>query len=173
MRRAVSAACSSTISTKAASIAASPCCAASAITFCRHICPSSERRKDQPLRRARAPVSAVPARPLRGIQSGLRSWHLVRPAVARPHRVDSDVHAAAGSLGLRLASGSGIARGAAVRGFSAAESLPRRTRWALTASARPPGLPRIPSRRSPLVRSRRPTFPRRATGRGVARPPSE
>ncbi len=65
--------------------------------------PIIERRKDLALRRARAPVSAVPARPLRGIQSGLRSWNLVRLAIARPHRVDSDVHAAAGSLGLRLA----------------------------------------------------------------------
>jgi hypothetical protein len=60
--------------------------------------PIVERRRDTPLRRARARFPALPPRALRGVQPGLRPRHPVRPAVGRPHRVDPDVAAAAGAL---------------------------------------------------------------------------
>ncbi|VEB40645.1 Coproporphyrinogen-III oxidase, aerobic [Chromobacterium violaceum] len=70
---------------------------------------SAHRRAAQgtSLGRPRAPVPAVPARPLRRIQPGLGPRHAVRPAVGRPHRIDTDVDAAAGALGIRLPAGAG------------------------------------------------------------------
>ena len=58
---------------------------------------------DEPIRRARAAVSGAPPRPLRRVQPDLRPRHAVRPQDRRPHRVDPDVAAAAGALGLRRA----------------------------------------------------------------------
>ena len=54
------------------------------------------------VRRARARVPAVPARPLRGVQPGLGPGHPVRPAVGRAHRKHPDEPAAAGPLRIRL-----------------------------------------------------------------------
>src|SRR5690606_25752517 len=57
--------------------------------------------------RAGEDLPALPPRPLRGIQPGLRPGYLVRPAKRWSHRVDLDVTAAHRKMGLRLASGSG------------------------------------------------------------------
>src|SRR5690606_6377054 len=57
------------------------------------------------IRRARTRVPAVPARPLRRVQPGLRPRHPVRPAVRRPRRIDPDEPAAARALGIRLRTG--------------------------------------------------------------------
>ena len=65
----------------------------------------ADRRAPQATRRT-ASASAVPAlppRPLRRIQSGLRPRHALRAPVRRPHRIDPDVAAAARALGIRLA----------------------------------------------------------------------
>ena len=51
------------------------------------------------VRRARARLPGLPARPLRRIQPGLGSRHAVRPAVGRPDRGDPDVDAAAREAG--------------------------------------------------------------------------
>ena len=59
-----------------------------------------ERAQGHALWRARTRFPAVPARPLRRIQPGLGPRHALRPAVGRAHRVDPDVDAAAGQLGL-------------------------------------------------------------------------
>ena len=63
----------------------------------------ADRRAPQghAVRRARARVPAVPARPLRRVQPGLRPRHAVRPAVGRAHRIDPDVPAAARALRVR------------------------------------------------------------------------
>lgn len=52
------------------------------------------------LRRARAQFSALPSRSLCRVQSGLGSRHAVWPANWRAHRVDPDVNAATGTLGV-------------------------------------------------------------------------
>src|SRR6185437_1829404 len=90
------------------------------------------------LRRAGAPLSALPARPLRGVQHALRPRNPVRPAIAWPHRIHPDVPAAAGPMGLRLASRARVSGGPALRGFPAAQSLSGRTRPRL--SGPPPGV---------------------------------
>jgi coproporphyrinogen III oxidase len=59
------------------------------------------------LRRARAQLAAAAARPLRRIQPGVGPRHAFRPAVGRPHRIDPDVDAAAGLLGLPGGAGAG------------------------------------------------------------------
>ena len=61
--------------------------------------PIVERRAATALRRARARLPGLPARPLRRVQPRLRPRHAVRPAVGRPHRVDPDVAAAARARG--------------------------------------------------------------------------
>ena len=61
--------------------------------------PIVERRRDTALRRARARLPGLPARPLRRVQPGLRPRHAVRPAVGRAHREHPDVDAAASSPG--------------------------------------------------------------------------
>ena len=57
------------------------------------------------LRRTRARVSVAAPRPLRRVQPALRPRHAFRLAERRPHRIDPDVAAAAGSLGLRRTAG--------------------------------------------------------------------
>src|SRR5690606_10098003 len=64
------------------------------------------------IRRARASVPALPARPLRRVQPGLRPRHPLRPAERRPRRIDPDEPAAAGALGVRLRARTGQHRGA-------------------------------------------------------------
>jgi coproporphyrinogen III oxidase len=59
------------------------------------------------LRRAGAAVPALPPGPVRGIQSGLRPGHDLRPADQWPHRIHPDVVATAGALGIRLRTGAG------------------------------------------------------------------
>ena len=111
-RRAASAACSSTTSTRTASSAASPTSARSATASSMPTCRSSQRATRHALRRARARVPAVPARPLRRVQPGLGPRHAVRPAVGRSHREHPDEPAAAGALRIRLRAGAGQRRGA-------------------------------------------------------------
>jgi hypothetical protein len=53
--------------------------------------------------RTRARLPGLPARSLRRVQSGLGSWHAVRPAIGRANRVDPDVAAADRQVALRLA----------------------------------------------------------------------
>jgi hypothetical protein len=91
-------------------------CAASATASCPPTCRSSSAAAP-PLGRARARLPALPPRPLRRVQPALRPGHAVRHPVRRPHRVDPDVAAAAGALGVRLEGGAGVARGAADRDF--------------------------------------------------------
>ena len=55
------------------------------------------------LRRARARLPGLPARPLRRVQPGVRPRHAVRPAVGRAHREHPDVDAADREVALRLA----------------------------------------------------------------------
>ena len=62
-------------------------------------CRSSQRRRDIALRRARARLPGLPARPLRRVQPGLRPRHAVRPAVGRAHREHPDVDAAGRDAG--------------------------------------------------------------------------
>src|SRR4051794_19707206 len=78
------------------------------------------------LRRARARLSALPPRALRRVQPGVGPRDPVRPANGRTDGVDPDVPAAPGALALWLAAGAGDARGAALRGLSAAERLGER-----------------------------------------------
>ena len=78
------------------------------------------------LRRARARLPDLPARPLRRVQPRLRPRHAVRPAIGRAHREHPDVDAAGRHLALRLAAGAGLARGAALQRFPAAARLGRR-----------------------------------------------
>src|SRR6185369_10849456 len=88
------------------------------------------------VRRARARLPSLPARALCRIQSGLGSWHAVRPAVGRAHRIDPDVVAADRQMALRLATRRGHAGSAPLRHVAAARlglepdylSLPRTTR---------------------------------------------
>src|SRR4029079_5955878 len=78
------------------------------------------------LRRAGTGLPAVPPRPLRRIQSGMGSRHVVRPAVEWPRRSHIDVDAPAGALALRLAARARVAGGRAL------QRLPRRkglARW--------------------------------------------
>src|SRR5690606_6030631 len=78
------------------------------------------------LRRARAPVPAVPPRALRRVQPGLRPRHPLRPAEWRPCRIDPDEPAAAGALGIRLRAGRRQQR-AAPAGLPAPARLADRT----------------------------------------------
>ena len=61
--------------------------------------PIVERRRATAVRRARARLPGLPARPLRRVQPGVGPRHAVRPAVGRPHREHPDVDAAAGDAG--------------------------------------------------------------------------
>src|SRR5690606_14331669 len=82
------------------------------------LCPD-RRTQSRPLRdRRTAQLPALPARPLRRVQPGLRSRHAVRPAVGRAHRIDPGVDAATGPLGLRLDARTGLARSGADRTLS-------------------------------------------------------
>src|SRR6185312_14422829 len=72
--------------------------------------------------RTRARVPAVPPRPLRGVQPGLRPRHAVRPAVGRAHGIHPDEPAAAGALRVRLPARGWIA-GSAAGGVPAAARL--------------------------------------------------
>jgi coproporphyrinogen III oxidase len=60
-------------------------------------------RRDTAVRRARAPLPALSARPLRGVQSAARSRHAVRPAIRRTHGRDPHVHATDRAMGLSFA----------------------------------------------------------------------
>src|SRR5262249_55965114 len=90
---------------------------------------------DRALRRARARLAAATARPLRRVQPDLRSRDAVRAQDAGPRRVDPDVAAAAGALGLRRDGHSRFSRGRAAHA-SPADRLartPRLTRAAISA----------------------------------------
>ncbi len=63
--------------------------------------PIVEQRRERSLGRARARLAAPAARALRRVQPALRSRHGLRPAHRRSHRIDPDVAAARGALGLR------------------------------------------------------------------------
>ena len=89
--------------------------------------PIVRRRRDTALRRARARLPDLPARPLRRVQPGVRPRHAVRPAVGRAHREHPDVDAAGRDLALRLAARAGHARGAALQRLPAAARLGRRS----------------------------------------------
>ncbi len=71
--------------------------------------PIVERRRADAVRRARARISALPARALRRVQSRSRPRHALRPAVGRPHRIDTHVASAARGVALRLGSGARLA----------------------------------------------------------------
>ena len=88
-------------------------------------CVSSDRgpAPTSGIRGARTGLPGVPAGPLRGVQSRLRSRYAVRAAVGRAHRVDSAFPAAGREVALRLASRARHARGAAVRGVFEAAGL--------------------------------------------------
>ena len=107
---AASAACSSMTFTNPASRAASLCSAQSATHFSMRTCRSSSVAASA-LRRARARLPGVSPRPLRGIQSRIRSRHVVRPAIGRPHGIDPDVAAADRALEVRLEAGAGTPEG--------------------------------------------------------------
>ena len=87
--------------------------------------PIVQRRRDTALRRARARLPGLPARPLRRVQPGVRPRHAVRPAVGRAHREHPDVDAADREVALRLAARARHARGAAVQRLPAAARLGR------------------------------------------------
>ena len=109
-RRAASAA-SSSISCSAIRRATSPSCATPATRSSRPTCRSSSAGASRRLDRARAAVPAAAARALRRVQPALRPRHHLRPQDRRAHRVDPDVAAAAGALGVRRALRAGVARG--------------------------------------------------------------
>ncbi len=75
--------------------------------------PIIERRKAMVWGRSRARFPAVPPRPLRGVQPGVRPGHPVWPAVRWPYRIHPDVAASAGALGVRLRAGARIGGSAA------------------------------------------------------------
>src|SRR6185295_18430254 len=78
--------------------------------------PADRRAPARPsLGRARARVPAPPPGALRRVQPAVRSRHPVRHPVARQDRIDPDVAAAAGRLGLRLAPRAGDPGGRASR----------------------------------------------------------
>ncbi len=77
--------------------------------------PIVQTAKRPALDRAATTVSALPARPLRRIQPGLRPRNAVRAAVGRAHGVHPDVAAAAGVLALQLASRSRFGRSCPLR----------------------------------------------------------
>ena len=62
--------------------------------------PIVERRKDERHGERERQFQLYRRGPLRGVQPGLRPRYAVRPAVPRPHRIDTDVDAAAGALGV-------------------------------------------------------------------------
>src|SRR5262249_10326426 len=66
------------------------------------------------LRRSGTCVSGLSARPLRRVQPGVRPWHALRPAIRRPHRIDTHVTPAARRMALRLEAGAGEPRGASL-----------------------------------------------------------
>src|SRR5581483_2119336 len=67
-------------------------------------------------------IPVVPARPLCGIQPGVRPRHAVRPAIRRSRRIHPDVPAAAGEIRIWLRAGSGECGGEA-RGVFEGEGL--------------------------------------------------
>src|SRR5690606_4978345 len=85
------------------------------------------------VRRARAELPALPARPLRRIQPRVRPRHALRPPVGRPCGVDPRLDAAARGLALRLEARAGLAGGAPL------QRLPAPARLGL--SAAPPRSP--------------------------------
>src|SRR5256886_9449841 len=88
-------------------------------------------QKTSCLRGARKRVSGLPARPLRGIQPGVRPRHAVRPAVGRARRIDPDVAAAARRVALRLETRARLA------GRKALHRLPQAQRLDLEIRDRP------------------------------------
>src|SRR5262249_12568197 len=70
--------------------------------------------KERSLRRARARLPGVPPPPLRRIQSRLRSGHVVRIAIERARRGDTDVAASPREMALRVATGARQRRGEAL-----------------------------------------------------------
>jgi hypothetical protein len=84
--------------------------------------PIVERRRHA-LRRARARLPALPARPLCRVQPGLGPGHALRPAVGRAHRIHPAVHAAAGGLELPARGGRRLARSRADPALSGAARL--------------------------------------------------
>src|SRR3546814_11376131 len=99
------------------------------------------------VRRTRAPVPALPARPLRRVQPAVGPRHAVRDPVRRPQRVDPDEPAAAGALGIRLCAGrrqrgrppAGLPPPARLSGPPF--TLPRSSTQSPPPLARPPGAP--------------------------------
>jgi hypothetical protein len=70
--------------------------------------------------RTRTRLPGLPARSLRRVQSGLGSWHSVRPAIGRANRIDPDVAAPGRQVALRLATRSRHCGSCALRNADAA-----------------------------------------------------
>ncbi len=102
--------------------------------------PIAEKRQDIPYGESGAPVPAVPPRPLRGVQPGVRPRHDLRPADQRPHRIDPDVAAAVGALGIRLPGGGRQPRSAAHRAVHQAAGLAGADDSLVRPAASPTGL---------------------------------
>src|SRR5690606_17874185 len=91
--------------------------------------PADRRTAQGPaLWRARTAIPAVSPRPLRRVQPGIRSRHILRAAVRRSHRIHSHVAAAAGPLGIRLAPRARLAGSTPLQRFPASTRLAARAR---------------------------------------------